>query len=71
MPDWEVKYLLLGTFNPEGGEMVNYFYGRQRNQTWCLLSEIFGEELNPNLPDFLSKLKKHKIASMDIICASV
>jgi G:T/U-mismatch repair DNA glycosylase len=67
IPDWEIKYLLLGTFNPEGGEIVNYYYGRPRNQTWILLSEIFGEELNPELPDFFSKLKKHKIACMDLI----
>ncbi|MBQ4915287.1 hypothetical protein J8L85_12615 [Maribacter sp. MMG018] len=68
IPKWEIKHLFLGTFNPEGGEEVNYFYGRNRNQTWKLLSEIFKDEFNPKEFDqFLTKLKKHKIACMDMI----
>lgn len=34
LPNWEVKHLLIGTFNPEkiseGGVSVNYYYGRQK-----------------------------------------
>jgi G:T/U-mismatch repair DNA glycosylase len=66
-PTWEVRYLLLGTFNPEGGDSVRYYYGRHRNQTWKILSEIFCDELNPNSDDFFDKIKKHKISFMDII----
>ncbi|WP_289060370.1 hypothetical protein [uncultured Zobellia sp.] len=46
-PDWEISHLFLGTFNPEGGDNVNYFYGRSKNKTWKLLSEIFNEDFNP------------------------
>lgn len=68
VPKWEINHLFLGTFNPEGGDEVSYFYGRKRNQTWKLLSEIFKEEFNPEEFDiFLTKLKKHQIACMDII----
>jgi hypothetical protein len=38
IPNWEIKYLFLGTFNPDGGQKVNYYYGRNSNQTWKILS---------------------------------
>jgi G:T/U-mismatch repair DNA glycosylase len=66
-PDWDVKFLILGTFNPEGGDKVSYYYGRHKNQTWKLLSEIFCDELHPNSSDFFDKIRKHKIACMDMI----
>ena len=66
-PKWKIKHLFIGTFNPTGGEKVNYYYGRERNRTWELLSKIFKEELNPKDKDFLKKLKKHGIACVDII----
>ncbi len=28
VPNWPIKHLFLGTFNPEGGEKVPYYYGR-------------------------------------------
>ncbi|MCB9426333.1 MAG: hypothetical protein H6584_04815 [Flavobacteriales bacterium] len=68
IPNWKIKYLFLGTFNPSGGEMVNYFYGRSRNQTWPLLSHIFGVDFNLNdKVDFFNQLRKQGIACMDII----
>ena len=68
IPNWEISHLFLGTFNPEGGDKVNYFYGRNKNQTWKLLSEIFNDDFNPkNFNFFIGKLKKHKIACMDMI----
>ena len=66
LPDWEVKHLLIGTFNPEkiseGGVSVNYYYGRQKNQTWKLLSNIFCCDLNPNSEDFF--FSDHSKASL-------
>lgn len=71
IPDWDVEYLFLGTFNPEGGEKVNYFYGRESNFTWKILSEIFENDFNPydvnNFNKFIEQLKYRKIACMDII----
>lgn len=66
-PTWEIKYLFLGTFNPEGGVTVNYYYGRETNQAWRILSQIFGVNFNPNSPEFLHLLKKHGIACVDMI----
>jgi G:T/U-mismatch repair DNA glycosylase len=67
IPIWKIKYLFLGTFNPEGGEKVNYYYGREKNQTWRLISDIFGEDFNVNEKSFFNLLKKHKIACVDMI----
>ena len=66
-PNWKIKHLFLGTFNPEGGEKVNYYYGRVKNQTWKLLSDIFKVELNVNNKNFLVEIEKNGIACMDII----
>jgi hypothetical protein len=66
-PNWEVKFLILGTFNPEGGAPVNYYYARTKNQTWSLLSNIFGVNFNPSSPDFFILLKQHGIACVDMI----
>lgn len=67
IPSWEINYLLVGTFNPTGGEQVNYYYGRKTNMTWKLVSSIFGEEINPNNPNFIQLLIKHKIGCIDLI----
>ena len=66
-PNWKIKHLFLGTFNPEEGEKVNYYYGRKRNQTWNILSEIFEEKLNTEDVNFLDKIKTHGIACLDLI----
>lgn len=66
-PNWEIKYLLVGTFNPKEGEQVTYYYGRKRNKTWSLISEIFKDKFDPDLDNFFDKLIQHKIACVDII----
>lgn len=68
IPSWKINHLFLGTFNPCSGEEVAYFYGRQKNYTWTILSEIFDEDFNRNnISDLLRKLQKHQIACMDMI----
>lgn len=67
IPDWKIEHLFLGTFNPEGGEYVPYYYARSRNQTWPTLSKIFNVDLNPNNPNFFGLLKSNGIACMDMI----
>lgn len=67
IPNWKVRHLFIGTFNPQGGEVVSYFYGRPKNQTWKLLSEIFGVIFDPNSDDFFELIQKHHIACMDMI----
>lgn len=66
-PNWDVKHLFIGTFNPEGGENVSYFYGREKNFCWKILSDIFNEEFNPKSKDFFQLLERHKIACVDMI----
>ncbi len=69
-PDWKVKHLFIGTFNPSGGESVNYYYGRSRNQTWKLIAAIFGDHFDQSsLDSFLQTIKKHEIACVDMIHA--
>lgn len=71
IPNWEVNYLFVGTFNPIGGHPVNYFYGRESNYLWKVLSQIFDDNLSPfscdNLDVFFDKLKYHKIGCVDMI----
>lgn len=67
IPNWEVKNLFIGTFNPNCGEKVKYYYGREKNKTWEILSKIFEEQFDTNSKDFLDKIKIHKIACMDLI----
>jgi hypothetical protein len=71
IPTWKINYLLVGTFNPTGGEQVNYYYGRKTNMTWKLISAIFGEEINPNNSNFIELLKKHKIGCIDLISSVI
>lgn len=70
-PDWKIKHLFLGTFNPIGGQNVPYFYGRQTNYTWSVLSEIFQVDfrnlLDNDFESFIKALQKHEIACMDMI----
>jgi hypothetical protein len=70
-PLWTVKHLFLGTFNPEGGKKVNYFYGRTEgekgNKAWKILSEIFNTTFDPNDPLFFDQIKSYGIACMDLI----
>ena len=66
-PDWTIEHLFTGTFNPEKGEPVEYYYGRKRNQFWDLISKIFNDDFNTNDSKFFEKLQKHKIACIDMI----
>jgi len=67
-PNWKIRILLIGTFNPHGGQQVNYYYGRESNKTWELLSILFKEKFDPTNPDlFFKKIEKHGIGCMDII----
>ncbi len=67
IPTWEVRHLFVGTFNPTGGALVPYYYRREKNQLWHLLSVIFGAELNPSSGNFWELLRRHKIACVDMI----
>jgi G:T/U-mismatch repair DNA glycosylase len=73
IPNWDIEYLFIGTFNPENHIKVPYYYGREKNQTWKILSEIFrsklnsNEKLDPNEEIFLTTIKRLKIACIDMI----
>lgn len=66
-PNWEIKHLFIGTFNPEGGDSVSYFYGREKNFFWKVLSDIFSENFDPKSSNFNDLLVKQKIACVDMI----
>ncbi len=70
IPDWNIKHLFLGTFNPAGGEYVRYYYGRRKNQTWPVLAKIFEDDRlmhKSEDSDFFNSLKENGIACMDLI----
>lgn len=71
IPQWKIKHLFLGTFNPEGGVHVPYYYGRRKNFTWKILNEIFpGEFRNEDLSmrsDFFERLEVNGVGCMDVI----
>ncbi|TCC99539.1 uracil-DNA glycosylase family protein [Pedobacter hiemivivus] len=71
VPKWKIKHLFLGTFNPEGGDPVRYFYGRNKNFTWKILDEVFPNEfMNYGLKlreDFFERLIANGVACMDMI----
>jgi len=71
IPQWKIKHLFLGTFNPAGGDPVTYFYARPKNFTWKILNELFPNEFRDgNLclrSDFFDQLKDNGIACMDMI----
>ena len=68
IPNWDLKVLILGTFNPKCGDTVGYFYGRDRNRLWALVSYCVGREIHPNNgDDFFTALKEEGIGCMDLL----
>ena len=41
IPQWPVKFLFLGTFNPQGGAVLDYYYRRPLNGFWKILKLYF------------------------------
>lgn len=68
VPNWKLKVLILGTFNPEGGQPVPYFYGRERNHMWKIISHCIGKDLHPNRgEDFFNSIQSMGIGCMDLL----
>jgi hypothetical protein len=72
IPQWDVKYLFLGTFNPGcGGNVhVDYYYRRPYNGFWIILKKYFDPQ-NQYPIDTFNNLKtfmvEKKIGCIDII----
>lgn len=67
VPKHELKYLFIGTFNPEFGDKVPYYYGRKSNYFWEVISNIFNTVINPFEENFFKKLEDLKIGCLDIV----
>lgn len=70
LPNWKIETLVLGTFNPECGEITDYFYGRIRNRFWRALEAITLNEnyyFHNNLSRKKKVMEKHKFGCTDII----
>ena len=75
IPNWECNTLFLGTFNPAGGEEVNYFYGRNSNNFWKAISRLFNKQedghfhnlMVSNFCEFIQFMKDNKFGCVDII----
>jgi hypothetical protein len=73
IPHWEIEHLFIGTFNPSwnlnNAVQADYFYGRVRNNFWCILPRVFGGN-DLKYCDLYSKLEyiqHHKIGITDLI----
>lgn len=70
LPNWKIETLVLGTFNPECGEITDYFYGRNRNRFWRVIESITNNEnyyfLN-NLNRKKTVMEKYRFGCTDII----
>ena len=73
IPEWEIEHLFIGTFNPSwndnNADQADYFYGRNRNNFWCILPLVFGgENLKYQELNFkLEYIQQHKIGITDLI----
>ncbi|HRR28546.1 MAG TPA: hypothetical protein P5270_04225 [Victivallales bacterium] len=73
IPEWPIKYLFIGTFNPEwnSGNDAAYFYGRPQNRFWEIMPIALNFESqikNRSNPEVLELfLKKNKIGLTDLI----
>ena len=73
IPNWEIEHLFIGTFNPSwdlnNAVQADYFYGRIRNNFWCILPIIFGGDnlKHSNLAAKLDYIKTNKIGITDLI----
>jgi hypothetical protein len=67
-PSWKVNKIFLGTFNPENGTKVDYYYCREKNKFWNILLEKYNNKIIKN--DF-SSLKQfmiqNKFGCIDVI----
>ena len=73
IPDWEIEHLFIGTFNPSWNKnnsiQSNYFYGRIRNNFWCILPQVFGGNnlKNEKLETKYDYINLKKIGITDLI----
>ncbi len=74
IPQWECKTLVLGTFNPEGGSKVNYFYGRETNYFWKAISVIdqknenyYHTQIAFNNDNHIELMKRYHFGCVDIV----
>lgn len=73
LPNWDVKTLIIGTFNPElqwhPNNVAKYYYGRTRNYFWRVLprfaglSSINSQDINSQI----SFLKANQIGVTDLL----
>ncbi len=70
VPQWPVKFLFLGTFNPSGGAVLDYYYRRPYNGCWDILKTYFDPDNNYPIDTYEGLLKFMKtfgIGCIDII----
>jgi G:T/U-mismatch repair DNA glycosylase len=76
IPEWEIEYLFVGTFNPEWDKSSNnasYFYGRHTNHFWYIMPQVFRDmslmdkEYRNNKKFLKDYLKSKKIGLTDLI----
>ncbi|HNP34026.1 MAG TPA: hypothetical protein PKN96_12100 [Flavobacterium sp.] len=69
-PDWEVDTLILGTFNPNTENIVDYYYGREKNKFWRaieLIENLELKSLHGNLAAKQIVMNRKRFGCVDVI----
>lgn len=70
IPQWTVKFLFLGTFNPKGGAVLDYYYRRPLNGFWKIL-KLYFDPYNKfpidTFKELVTFMEKFGIGCIDII----
>ncbi len=70
LPTWQVRTLVLGTFNPDCGTNTDYFYGRIHNNFWRTIEQLYNLEnkwFHNNYERKLKYMTENKFGCTDII----
>jgi len=69
-PNWKINKLFIGTFNPECGEKIDYYYRRKYNGFWRILDKYNLQKMcltNLKFDDLKIFMAENKFGCVDVI----
>jgi hypothetical protein len=69
-PNWKIKTLFIGTFNPECGETLDYYYRRKHNGFWSILNKYNSPKMcltKLQFDDLKKFMVENKFGCVDVI----
>lgn len=64
------KILILGSFPSVKSRLEGFYYSHPQNRFWKTLSQIFGEEILPDIESKKQFLLRHRLALYDVVAQS-